>query len=160
MKVGIVSIALFIVMTAMLVFRTDYIGVEFAEFTLKNKIEEVASVSSMYIDEERFSDGYIEFKDEEIIKLANNMLGECDEYTIIIYDDSFIKRSYDQAGGHSEAAFTFPTTFVNKKGETTEVEKAGVIIEAKTLNEFYSLQDLKGKKTDVERTTMYVVEGR
>lgn len=153
--------ALMIVLTLCVLYKSDYVGVEITELVLKNNLDNAAVGATMLIEEERYGDGYILFKDAEVREYVSKILDDkCDEYVIHIFDSSGKHRQYDSYGLVNEESVSFPHFYTDLSGKDISVNSSSIIIEGKIEKEFYRFSELKSKKTEVMRSTMYVVDER
>lgn len=162
MKPLIVGLALIIFSAYSLFYFTDYNSVERTELVLKIEIDEAASGAVLMYDAEQYGEGNIVFDDEETLKYVSHITDDKYSYIVHIFDDSLTERSYcnDGKGTSTSTAITFPCDFVDGTGYRTTVDRPSIILEAKVKGEFYTLKKFKGLKDGVQRSSMYVVEGR
>jgi hypothetical protein len=160
MKTFIVGLALFIVLTFSLYFQIGYSKVERTELALKNEISEAASGAVLMFDSEEYGDGNIVFDDSEAMEYVQNITGNDYKYVVHIFDDSLIHRQYGSNGEMTSSAITFPYSYTDGAGQTTEIQGPAILIEAVIDKQFYTLGDLSNLKKDVRRSALYVVEGR
>ena len=160
MKTLLTGLAIFIVLAFSVYFQNDYSRVERTELALKNDIDEAASGAVLMFDAEEFAEGNIVINDSEALEYVQHIADDQYGYILHIFDDSLTHRQYGNEGNSTSSAITFPYDFIDSTGYTTEISEPAVIIEAWVSGQLYTLDNLKDVKTEVKRSTMYVVEGR
>lgn len=160
MKTLITGLAIFIVLIISVLFQTDYSRIERTELTLKNEIDEAAAGAVFMFDAEEYGDGNIVIGDAEAMEYVQHITDDKYDYVMHIFDDSLIYRQHGSNGETTQASITLPYSFTDGAGYTTEIEGPAIIVEAKIDGQFYTISSLKGIKTDIKRSSMYVIEGR
>ena len=160
MKTFITGLAIFIVLIISVFYQSDYSRIERAELTLKNEIDEAASGTVLMYDSEEYGEGNIVINDFEAMEYVQHITDDKYDYVVHIFDDSLVYRQHGSNGETTQASITLPYSFTDDAGYTTEIEGPAIIIEAKIDGQFYTISSLKGIKTDIKRSSMYVIERR
>lgn len=95
MKNFIIFIAFLLVLMPYLVFMDDTGKVSVTSTTMKNDAERIVKGASMLFDADYYKEGYYVFNDTDVLDYLNDEIGDKYKYTVYIYDQSDILRTYD-----------------------------------------------------------------
>lgn len=125
MKVFIVTVAVVILYSFIVVFAQDYRQAQRVSYRLKYACEELSSTGASFYDQEKFGEGYTVFNTEEGIKaikdqltnllsidsnlapVSNSYWSKNMEYMVYFYDDSGICKVYTNGNFSGEVSFTY-----------------------------------------------------
>ncbi len=125
MKVFIVTVAVVILYSFIVVFALDYRQAQINSYRLKYACEELSSTGASFYDQEKFGEGYTVFNTEEGINaikeqmvsllsidsdltpLDNSYWSKKMEYKVYFYDDSGICKVYTNGSPDKEESFSY-----------------------------------------------------
>ncbi|MBA7658946.1 hypothetical protein ES703_66909 [subsurface metagenome] len=125
MKIFIITVAVVILYSFMVVFTQDYRQAQRNSYRLKYVCEELSATGASFFDSEEYSEGYTIFDTEEGIRaikdqltnllsvdsnitpVANSYWSKNIEYKVYFYDDSGICKVYTNGSPDREEVFTY-----------------------------------------------------
>lgn len=125
MKVFIVTVAVVILYSFIVVFAQDYRQAQRVSYRLKYACEELSSTGASFYDQEKFGEGYTVFNTEEGIKaikdqltnllsidsnlapVSNSYWSKNMNYKVYFYDDSGICKVYTNGSLAREESFSY-----------------------------------------------------
>ena len=125
MKIFIVTIAVVILYSFILVFGQDYRQAQRVSYRLKYVCEELSATGASFYDQEKFSEGYTVFNagegskaikdqlthlllvDSDLTPVANSYWSKNIEYKVYFYDDSGICKVYTNGSPDREESFSY-----------------------------------------------------
>ena len=125
MKVFIVTVAVVILYSFIVVFALDYRQAQINSYCLKYVCEELSSTGASFYDQEKFGEGYTVFNTEEGIKaigdqitsilsidsslapVSNSYWSKNMEYMVYFYDDSLKRKVYKDGYLEREESFSY-----------------------------------------------------
>lgn len=165
MKNFIIFIALLLVLVPYVAFMDDNGKVSIASTVMKNDVEKAAQGAIMLFDADYYKEGQYVLNDPDILTYIDNQLGEKYKYTLYMYDQSTILRSYDNYSGTTDLTLSMTIELTDGKyvmedltGYNITIQDPSVIIVIEKEGEFYRVPLLQEKK--IYRSSMYTADTR
>lgn len=160
MRKVIVYTSILVVLALGVIYKGDYVWVEITEQVLKAQLNSAVYGACLLLDEESYAEGYVVFKDSDVQEYISQTVDDKYECTVHIFDNKGTYRKYENDTFISEEEITFPHFFTTVQGDEIEIESPCIIVDGVLEDEFYRLKELKNIKTEIMRSSMYMVEGR
>ena len=165
MKNFIIFIALLLVLVPYVAFMDDNGKVSVASTVMKNDVEKAAQGAIMLFDADYYKEGQYVLNDPDILTYIEDRLGEKYKYTLYMYDQSTILRSYDNYSGTTDLTLSMTIELTDGKyvmedltGYNITIQDPSVIIVIEKEGEFYRVPLLQEKK--IYRSSMYTADTR